>query len=919
MSTAATVGGMNLSGAAATASAVTSCAEQPVGGAATVAAPARTYCAPINLIYQHFHNSIRAELDALSELARGLDGAAGTGLEHLLQSLRSRYQFMEQVYRYHSSVEDEVVYPALDSKVKNVTLAYSVEHEDEEHLFEQLTQLLAAALAQGESDRAATIRHLLEKVEQIHTTVRKHLAKEEEQLFPLLLANFSHMEQAQLVAEFLCTIPLAAVERVLSWLKPNVPAAEQQDLLVQVCSAIQDQLLGKLLAEWLKPLGDPTTASPSQGAPPTGQQPPAEPSSSGAASISSSAGQEEAGASGSSDPVLLLRHIHQAIRSALREFAEETRSLHAQGAMQSVHLSALVEQHRFLRAVCTFHSQSENESMLPVVTRLAADHVEIAASVKRCEEEHILEAANFDALGRLLVDVRSCTRRGGKEATELALELCKSAEAVRLAFDTHMHLEETELLPVLAKHCPRHEQRLIVWNTIRAMPLRLLERVLPWVSSQVSEEECAAMLETMRLAGAVGAEREAISGVLVQLLVKWAERGRGANGGQISSPQDRRAHSPPELPSPKRRRTQELSIIPSELAAPLGPAAASAQAGLSSTPSGPATTSGSVNPIDHIFQFHKALRREVRHLEQDAQALSRQVEVGGAQAVDKLIQQLEGRFQFLKGIYIAHSEAEDRIVFPALEKKEILRNVSHAYSLDHQKEQEMFSQVEQMLLSVKEHKGDLEALGPLSSRLRVTCSAVRANLETHVRSEETELWPLFNEHFTISEQEQIVGSIVGHTGAEVLQTMISWVAKETNPEEQAAMMDALRSATRNTRFEKWLANIIDSTQESPDEVGHSTAPASCAIAAGLPVETWVADLAVPCAPAFSGSTGIASCEFWAVEVVNPYFTAAGIHPFISPSIHPCNHPAFPASCTADSQDNPYVGLHKFDHGLVLCT
>jgi zinc finger-like protein len=86
---------------------------------------------PINLIYQHFHNSIRAELDALSELAKGLDGAAGAPLQELLQSLRVRYQFMEQVYRYHSSVEDEVVYPALDSKVKNVTLAYSVEHEDE--------------------------------------------------------------------------------------------------------------------------------------------------------------------------------------------------------------------------------------------------------------------------------------------------------------------------------------------------------------------------------------------------------------------------------------------------------------------------------------------------------------------------------------------------------------------------------------------------------------------------------------------------------------------------------------------------------------------------------------------------------------------------------------------------------------------
>ncbi len=30
-----------------------------------------------------------------------------------------------------SNIHPQVVYPALDSKVKNVTLAYSVEHEDE--------------------------------------------------------------------------------------------------------------------------------------------------------------------------------------------------------------------------------------------------------------------------------------------------------------------------------------------------------------------------------------------------------------------------------------------------------------------------------------------------------------------------------------------------------------------------------------------------------------------------------------------------------------------------------------------------------------------------------------------------------------------------------------------------------------------
>lgn len=50
------------------------------------------------------------------------------------------------------------------------------------------------------------------KVEEIHTTLRKHLRKEEEQLLPLLLAHFSAGEQAELVAQFLCSIPLSTVE-----------------------------------------------------------------------------------------------------------------------------------------------------------------------------------------------------------------------------------------------------------------------------------------------------------------------------------------------------------------------------------------------------------------------------------------------------------------------------------------------------------------------------------------------------------------------------------------------------------------------------------------------------------------------------------------------------------------------------------
>ena len=93
--------------------------------AAAAAAPTP----PINVIYSHLHDSIRAELDALAAAVVALQqkgaaggGAAGgggdggggaaagaaSGLRAELEALQERYSFLEQVYTYHSSVEDEV-------------------------------------------------------------------------------------------------------------------------------------------------------------------------------------------------------------------------------------------------------------------------------------------------------------------------------------------------------------------------------------------------------------------------------------------------------------------------------------------------------------------------------------------------------------------------------------------------------------------------------------------------------------------------------------------------------------------------------------------------------------------------------------------------------------------------------------------
>ena len=84
----------------------------------------------MHFLYLNFHDAIRSELEDVQNDARSLL-APDQQVHEKLIGLRDRVRFLEQVHSYHSSVEDEVVYPALDAKVKNVTVAYSHEHRDE--------------------------------------------------------------------------------------------------------------------------------------------------------------------------------------------------------------------------------------------------------------------------------------------------------------------------------------------------------------------------------------------------------------------------------------------------------------------------------------------------------------------------------------------------------------------------------------------------------------------------------------------------------------------------------------------------------------------------------------------------------------------------------------------------------------------
>jgi zinc finger protein-like protein len=68
------------------------------------------------------------------------------------------------------------------------------------------------------------------------------------QVFPLLIKKFSHEEQADLVWQFLCSIPVNLMAKFLPWISAYVSIDENQDILDCLSKIVPEE---KLLQEVL--------------------------------------------------------------------------------------------------------------------------------------------------------------------------------------------------------------------------------------------------------------------------------------------------------------------------------------------------------------------------------------------------------------------------------------------------------------------------------------------------------------------------------------------------------------------------------------------------------------------------------------------------------------------------------------------
>ncbi|KAF2602703.1 hypothetical protein F2Q70_00027647 [Brassica cretica] len=172
------------------------------------------------------------ELESLHRL--GIEFATGHHVDLCL--LRERYRFLRSIYKHHCNADDECFE---DMKCIAAYVYY------EEKL---LSVLLNSATEIDESHR----RKLSSSTGALKTSVSQHLAKEQKQVFPLLIEKFKHKEQAYIVWRFLCSIPVNMLAVFLPWLASSISIDESKELQKCLSKIVPgEKLLQQVIFTWL--------------------------------------------------------------------------------------------------------------------------------------------------------------------------------------------------------------------------------------------------------------------------------------------------------------------------------------------------------------------------------------------------------------------------------------------------------------------------------------------------------------------------------------------------------------------------------------------------------------------------------------------------------------------------------------------
>ncbi|KAM2931946.1 hypothetical protein FF1_040080 [Malus domestica] len=701
---------------------------------------------PISVIF-FIHKAICNELGVLHQLAMGY--AMGTHAD--VGAFLERCNFLKSIYENYLYVKDEAIFAAVYTREKNMAPTYLLQHIGERTAFDYLFKLLISSTQNGESFPT----EMMFFTAALQTFVAQCMAKEEDQVFPLL-AQFSHEEQASLVWKILCSIPTNIVSKFLPWLSSSISPDEYHDLQKYLRNIVrEDNLVEQVIFGWME--GKDYCAS----------------------MISNQTDETDFASEFSGEhPIDTVILWHNAIKRELHAILEEAKKNSISGAV-TYDLLAFHKKLQFVAEICIFHSVAETKVMYPAV------YGETLSFQQRTKEESLCK--EFMCL------IESIQKAGTiSSITEFNSSIASHADRIIETLKGHFDNEEVQVLPLVRKLLSVKRQRELLHQSLCVMPLKLIERALPWMVNSLTANEANNFVKNMQLAA------PASDIALVEIFCGWASK--PLNDSSCLSASGR---------CPVRR-----FVSSDEKIGQLSRAWCASTLSSRDTYSSPyqeSNASHPLQPIDVVFKVHKAICRDLEYLDNESEKVSTCDEI--------FLQQFSGFFCFLWDLSRAHSNAEDNIVYPALESRDALYNVSHSFTLDHEQEQLAFENISGLLFELSHLHGSVIAFSgtcggesseclrkyhELAIRLRVSLKSLRIMVDQHMTREEIELWPLFGLHFSVEDQNKMVGFILGTTGADVLKTMLPWVTSALTEAEQSEMMNTFNQVTKNTMFNEWL-------------------------------------------------------------------------------------------------------------------
>ncbi|KAG8379107.1 hypothetical protein BUALT_Bualt07G0053700 [Buddleja alternifolia] len=147
---------------------------------------------------------------------------------------------MRNIYEVHSNSEDEIAFPALESKgaLQNIGHSFRIDHKLEVNLFKKTSIILdEISELNGDGSNETRLKHyqlclkLQDTCLSMHKVLSDHIHREEVEIFPLFRGCFSIEEEEKIVGHMLGRTRAKILQEMIPWLMGYLTFDEQNAMM----------------------------------------------------------------------------------------------------------------------------------------------------------------------------------------------------------------------------------------------------------------------------------------------------------------------------------------------------------------------------------------------------------------------------------------------------------------------------------------------------------------------------------------------------------------------------------------------------------------------------------------------------------------------------------------------------------------